>query len=311
MRISLPLFIFLFLFSAFGQSKSAQVVSAEKPTPPKETPQQTIDRILSKTPENLKATVTVLEANVRHDPKPDSSILGTVKLGQALIIKYGTGVNDVWFLIAFNKGEGWISSDDFSFDGYVIDAKSPLEELSKLELTPDEIKIDNNPIAQQQYQYIIVPRTPRVTSEYDKFKDKTFVRSEIFYAWPEGRSKDADVHIRVATGFAYAGKKLNINIARFYISIISHSDSWLFLQNHSLILFVDAKRIRLGIGYHSGEILSHGVGEVIDYWIDRKDLATIANAKTVEMQIGGVELQMSYDFNTYLKDTLAAGTVKK
>ena len=33
---------------------------------------------------------------------------------------------------------------------------SPLDELSKLELTPDEQQIDNNPIAQQQYQYIQV-----------------------------------------------------------------------------------------------------------------------------------------------------------
>lgn len=31
---------------------------------------------------------------------------------------------------------------------------SPLDELSKLELTPDEQQIDNNPVAQQQYQYI-------------------------------------------------------------------------------------------------------------------------------------------------------------
>ena len=31
---------------------------------------------------------------------------------------------------------------------------SPLDELSKLELTPDEQQVDNNPIAQQQYQYI-------------------------------------------------------------------------------------------------------------------------------------------------------------
>ncbi len=31
---------------------------------------------------------------------------------------------------------------------------SPLDELSKLELTPDEQEIDSNPIAQQQYQYI-------------------------------------------------------------------------------------------------------------------------------------------------------------
>ena len=33
---------------------------------------------------------------------------------------------------------------------------SPLDELSKLELTPDEQQIDTNPIAQQQYQYIQV-----------------------------------------------------------------------------------------------------------------------------------------------------------
>ncbi len=33
---------------------------------------------------------------------------------------------------------------------------SPLDDLSKLELTPDEQQVDNNPIAQQQYQYIQV-----------------------------------------------------------------------------------------------------------------------------------------------------------
>lgn len=31
---------------------------------------------------------------------------------------------------------------------------SPLDELSKLELTPDEQQVENNPVAQQQYQYI-------------------------------------------------------------------------------------------------------------------------------------------------------------
>ncbi len=31
---------------------------------------------------------------------------------------------------------------------------SPLDELSRLELTPDEQQVDNNPVAQQQYQYI-------------------------------------------------------------------------------------------------------------------------------------------------------------
>ena len=31
---------------------------------------------------------------------------------------------------------------------------SPLDDLSKLELTPDEQQIDTNPVAQQQYQYI-------------------------------------------------------------------------------------------------------------------------------------------------------------
>ena len=31
---------------------------------------------------------------------------------------------------------------------------SPLDELSKLELTPDELQVDNNPVAQAQYQYI-------------------------------------------------------------------------------------------------------------------------------------------------------------
>lgn len=49
-----------------------------------------------------------------------------------------------------SSGEPSIGFGDQKFE------PSPLDELAKLELTPDEQQIDNNPLVQQQYQYIQV-----------------------------------------------------------------------------------------------------------------------------------------------------------
>lgn len=49
---------------------------------------------------------------------------------------------------AVAPSEQWVGFNSQQFEA------SPLDDLAKLELTPDEQDIDNNPVAQQQYQYI-------------------------------------------------------------------------------------------------------------------------------------------------------------
>lgn len=46
------------------------------------------------------------------------------------------------------SNEQWAGFNSQEFEA------SPLDELAKLELTPDELEVENNPVAQQQYQYI-------------------------------------------------------------------------------------------------------------------------------------------------------------
>lgn len=68
-------------------------------------------------------------------------------------VKKVTG-NDAATLAAVVPGTG--QADPSQFVGFNSQnfEPSPLDELSRLELTPEEQQIDNNPIAQQQYQYI-------------------------------------------------------------------------------------------------------------------------------------------------------------
>ncbi|MGI8787621.1 MAG: hypothetical protein ACR2HG_07680 [Pyrinomonadaceae bacterium] len=54
-------------------------------------------------------------------------------------------------IVAANNGNQPVPVQGFTEQKFEA---SPLDELAKLELTPEEQQIDNNPVAQQQYQYI-------------------------------------------------------------------------------------------------------------------------------------------------------------
>lgn len=79
--------------------------------------------------QGLSDNVAKLTRSAQPGTAPDSSVVAT-----------GAGRPDA------NVQKVGFGSQEFE--------PSPLDELSKLELTPDEQQIDSNPIAQQQYQYI-------------------------------------------------------------------------------------------------------------------------------------------------------------
>ncbi|MEP7212554.1 MAG: transglycosylase SLT domain-containing protein [Acidobacteriota bacterium] len=61
--------------------------------------------------------------------------------------------NDTAILASVAGGAAQSKESIIGFNSQEFEA-SPLDELSKLELTPEEQQVDNNPVAQQQYQYI-------------------------------------------------------------------------------------------------------------------------------------------------------------
>src|SRR5829696_6104257 len=80
-----------------------------------------------------------------------------LKMADAVVLMSkptGKTANDAGVLATVAGGAAKQHKEALSgFNSQEIEA-SPLDELSKLELTPEEQQIDNNPVAQQQYQYI-------------------------------------------------------------------------------------------------------------------------------------------------------------
>ncbi len=70
-----------------------------------------------------------------------------------LVLTVPVATNNNTALITPVGGANQTDSMQIGFNEQRFEA-SPLDELAKLELTPDEQQIENNPVAQQQYQYI-------------------------------------------------------------------------------------------------------------------------------------------------------------
>ncbi|MGB2751812.1 MAG: transglycosylase SLT domain-containing protein [Pyrinomonadaceae bacterium] len=81
----------------------------------------------------------------------DATLVDTVaKVAKSAAAKPGTGATVAMTAV---NGVGSTGGPKTGFNSQEFEP-SPLDELSKVELTSDELQIENNPVAQQQYQYI-------------------------------------------------------------------------------------------------------------------------------------------------------------
>lgn len=145
-----------------------------------------------------------------------------------------------------------------------------------------------------------------VKTSYDKFKDRTQV------VFTKGRAVDDDrksYWLWVAAGFSYPGTTLKEPADSFLVQFTSSSGSWRFLKSHNLILLADGKSYDLGAGKHDGDIRSSRwvtVSETISYAFNREQIEAIANAKKVELQLGGFEGYFDDKTLAKFKELLAA-----
>lgn len=161
------------------------------------------------------------------------------------------------------------------------------------------------------------PRPPQpVTFDYDKFKDTTFVRGEQFWITPLGKYSGFFNSVELIAGFAHEGPKILKPVEYFHLTFVVKSDEWRFLERsrRDIIILADGIRMQYSDQDHTGSTSTLGgqvsVREILSFTLDRADFRTIAHAKSVEMQVGSLEMKLYEKQKFMLNQLLDAATAK-
>lgn len=153
----------------------------------------------------------------------------------------------------------------------------------------------------------ILPDKGNYTYEYDKFKDRSFVDFSDGVIHRSKTSRNPAVSVQMQTTFTFAGKELPETANRFtFIFRAPSYRGWNFLYDHSLTFLADGGRIPLGEGSRNSSISQNQ--EWLYYTVLRSDLETLANAKTLEMQLGSFEASISEKQRRGLQNILKLST---
>lgn len=135
-------------------------------------------------------------------------------------------------------------------------------------------------------------------TKYDKFRDETTV-----YAGPDYVEMGARP-VEVAVYVGYKGQTAAREGMIIGLAVYSSSSEWRFLDNDSLIVLADGKRLDIGkpISKDSKIDRRGGVDESLAYKISESDLVTMSRATKVEMQIGHVEFSLRSKFMQKLRE---------
>lgn len=151
---------------------------------------------------------------------------------------------------------------------------------------------------------------------YDKFKDVTHVGGGKTKLSAQGKYAIIFPDVTFTTGGTFFGEKPK-DIVRYFLYFSFESPDWVFLRTSTdLIVLADTVRLSLGKGTRTGDVLRGRskvmVAERLMYHIDQKQMETIANAKTVELQIGGgFESVLGREQTLQMLNVLAAVAQKK
>lgn len=139
----------------------------------------------------------------------------------------------------------------------------------------------------------------KIFSQYDKFKDKTTVSL--------AHLRLSSVSLGIAATFSHQGTDVKTpdDVALWFYS---YSSQWRFLRNRSLMVIADGERLDLGGAarvdskVNSGRFSGVTVSETLGALVPLDKFLKIANAKSVEMQLGNAEFQLAPDHLEALKD---------
>ncbi len=138
---------------------------------------------------------------------------------------------------------------------------------------------------------------------YNKFNDLTSVGfnhfvSDLFIL--KGRTR---ANLSFDVNFYFSGNELKYPADKYSFSINSAADEWKFLRSTKLIFLIDGNRFEVGDGERHTSILDSGtVLEHLYYEISKTDLERIADAKSVELQVGIEQVKMTKNQQYLIKN---------
>jgi hypothetical protein len=150
----------------------------------------------------------------------------------------------------------------------------------------------------------------KIILKYDRFKDYTVVACKPFDllttgehmavglaqgmgGGPYGRGPAITYpsQFQLSAAFGFKGTSLS-GEPKFGLIFISGGSDWRFLKDHTLYALVDGERLELGEGSHDGNVYLGGVSEEMIFNLTRDQFEKLANAKSVEIQLGGFERKL-------------------
>lgn len=144
-------------------------------------------------------------------------------------------------------------------------------------------------------------KSAQFETSYDKFKDETTVRSKRYAFVVSGPKVSGGLSFTAE--FSFKGQRLSVPVDRAYLTFVSYSGSWVFLDDQHLIALVDGERIDLGNGNRNGSLFGLGrVQEVLLFDVPYAALVKIANGTKVEMQLGPDEFPLKDSHLAALRD---------
>lgn len=143
-----------------------------------------------------------------------------------------------------------------------------------------------------------IPFQSDIKTEYDRFRDETTIST--------GRRSIDTKSTLILKVEAYCIHKGQTKASPEVMGLTFYSTSshWKFLRNNTLNAVVDGERIQFGEAAAKDSRLARysGVNEVLDYELTPEQLRKLANATSIEMQLGSVEFQLKDKFIQALKD---------
>lgn len=143
---------------------------------------------------------------------------------------------------------------------------------------------ESNRIKQLIFQYL--KYVPKIDSEYDRFNDKTTIKTEM-------RIPVIDYKPNILLSAEFQGKELTNKPKFFIMSFVSTTTEWRFLNFNDTAILADGERLILGKPNRESSVKPGYVSEFLSFIMEVQTLDKLAAAKVIEIKIGNYEFLIS------------------
>jgi len=142
----------------------------------------------------------------------------------------------------------------------------------------------------------------RFLIRYDKFTDKATVLVAPFGLSSTGEYMAGGHMLGIAASFGFEGQALKSPPAAYFIVFYYTGKNWLLLNDRTVYLIADGERFKFEDNKRESDVRRGGVSERLLVPVPAADFERIANAKTVEVKVGGRAYQLKEEHLEAFRD---------